>query len=431
VGWVGFHASRKTPPDPFFVTAMARISMVRAIGVAGLAIGLGACALATGRDMGDLRPDLAAQLPPGTRAVLEDPEFRVQVLVSHVGTDPSGRARLSRSAYRLGAEYFYPASAVKLAAAVVALQVIDRLGRQHGPVDLIDIPIEIAPLFPGDVPARNDPTNQPSGTITVGHEIRKLSLVSDNQAFNRLFDLVGHDELNVAMHHLGFDSTVIAHRLSDPRTIPDMKASAAVTFHPPHRSPILVPRRTGSLTPANRGDGLRIGSGYLNGGTLVAEPMDFTRRNGMSLVDLQDLLVAVVRPDIDTGRSPLGLTEHHRSWLIDAMTRYPRESDNPVYPATADDALKPLLPGVRRVFPETTADQRVQITNKMGGAYGFTVENAYLHNPATSRAVFVAAVIYTNRDGILNDDRYEYDTIARPFMADLGEMVARRWLRDP
>lgn len=405
--------------------------LMNTFGVAGLAIGLGACALATGRGMGDLHADLAARLPPGARVILEDPEFRVQVLVSHVGTGASGRARLSRSAFRLGGEYFYPASAVKLAAAVAALQVIDDLGRRHGDVDLLDVPLEIAPLFPGDTPAREDPTNRPSGAITVGHEIRKLSLVSDNQAFNRLFDLVGHDELNAAMHDLGFDSAVMAHRLSDPRTIPDMKASAAVTFHPPNRGPILVPPRTGSLAPANRGNGLHIGSGHLNNGVLVAEPMDFTRRNGMSLLDLQDLLVAVVRPDIETGRPPLGLTDRHRRWLLEAMTEYPRESDNPVYPATADDALKPLLPGVRRVFPETAPDRRIQITNKMGGAYGFTVENAYLRHPASGRAVFVAAVIYTNRDGILNDDRYEYDTVARPFLADLGEMVARRWLRDP
>ena len=52
-----------------------------------------------------------------------------------------------------------------------------------------------------------------------------------------------------------------------------------------------------------------------------------------------------------------------------------------------------------------------------------------MRNPANGRAVFVAAVIYTNNDGVLNDDRYEYDAIGRPFMAELGRLVANEWLR--
>ncbi len=77
----------------------------------------------------------------------------------------------------------------------------------------------------------------------MAHEIRKLALVSDNQAFNRLYDLVGYDELNAAMRRLGFDSTVITHRLSETRAIPDPRASAAVTFHPPGRA---ADRRAGT-----------------------------------------------------------------------------------------------------------------------------------------------------------------------------------------
>jgi hypothetical protein len=41
----------------------------------------------------------------------------------------------------------------------------------------------------------------------------------------------------------------------------------------------------------------------------------------------------------------------------------------------------------------------------------------------------VAAAIYTNSDGVLNDDRYDYESVALPFMAELGEIVAREWLR--
>jgi hypothetical protein len=81
------------------------------------------------------------------------------------------------------------------------------------------------------------------------------------------------------------------------------------------------------------------------------------------------------------------------------------------------------------VFPSKTPGERVESTGKIGRAYGFSIENSFVRNPANGRAVFVTAVIYTNEDGILNDDKYEYMTVADPFFADLGELVARRWLK--
>ncbi len=45
-------------------------------------------------------------------------------------------------------------------------------------------------------------------------------------------------------------------------------------------------------------------------------------------------------------------------------------------------------------------------------------------NTATGKSFFFAATIYTNADGILNDDQYEYAKVARPFYAALGEGLA-------
>ena len=154
---------------------------------------------------------------------------------------------------------------------------------------------------------------------------------------------------------------------------------------------------------------------------------------GISLMDLQSLLIKLARPDINLGTPPLILSAEHRAWLLRAMTEYPRESTNPVYSASEfpDDYCKCLLPGIRRVFPSQTPGERIEITAKIGEAYGFTIENSYVRNPKNGRAVFVTAVIYTNARGLLNSDQYEYDTVAEPFYANLGELVARRWLGDP
>jgi len=402
---------------------------IAAVGMAGLLCG---CSTIRQTKMTDLAPVLHADSKEFA-SVLESPEsFRLQVLIAEIVTNRYGYAEIRRHGYRVDAEYFYPASSIKLCAAVSALQTIEQLQPASLRTNLADVPMEIAPLFPGDAPQVGDTSNLRGGHISVAHEVRKLALVSDNQAFNRLYDLVGHAELNHSMHAAGLRSVVINHRLSESRTIPDMRASATVTFRVPGSEPIIVPARNSSLALTNRGKGLFVGNGYMKSDQLVDSPMDFSARNGISLVDLQDLLVKVARPDIDPGTPPLRLSASHREQLLQVMTGYPRESTNPVYPAKAyaDESSKFLLPGIRRVFPSTVRGERVEITGKPGRAYGFSVENSYVRNPVNGRAVFVTVVLYTNADGILNDDKYEYETVADPFFADLGELIARHWLTD-
>jgi hypothetical protein len=400
-------------------------------------IGLAAmiCGCATGRPTApmDLTPGLA-EAGKSFAPILATPEvYRVQILVAEVVTNRNGRVTVQRSGYRVDAEYFYPASTVKLCAAVGALQLLQELQHEHCTPDLLEVPLEIAPLFPGDTPQTNDLSNVATGQITVGQEIRKISFVSDNAAYNRLYDLLGHETLNRRMHALGLKSAVLNHRLSEPRTIPDMLASAAVTFQVPERAPIVIPARRSELYLTNTSTRLLIGAGYRQSNELIAAPMDFSRRNGISLGDLQDLLIKVVRPDIALGTPPLRLIPEHREMLVQAMTRYPRESPNPVYSAARfpDNYSKFMLAGIRRVFPSTEPETRVELTGKLGRAYGFSIENSYVRHPVTGRSVFVTAVIYTNSDGILNDDQYDYETVANPFFADLGEWVARRWLLAP
>ncbi|MFO1486925.1 MAG: serine hydrolase [Verrucomicrobiota bacterium] len=355
--------------------------------------------------------------------LLADPEkFRVQILVSEVVD-----GRLRRHGYRVDAEYFYPASSIKLCGAVGALQTLAQL---KCPTDLLHAPMKISPLFPGDAAQSQDASNLAGGNLTVAHELRKLALVSDNQAFNRLYDLVGHEALNRQMHDLGLKSVVINHRLSETRSIPDPQATAAITFFPADGPSVHLPARTSPLALTNTAKSLLVGNGYLQGDQLISTPMDFSRRNGISLVDLQNLLIKLVRPDIDLGTAPLKIEAAHREWLLRAMTEYPRESSNPAYAAERypDSYSKFLLPGIRRVFPDPAPGRRIEVTGKNGQAYGFSIDNSYSVNPQNHRAVFVTAVIYANEDGILNDDKYDYATVAEPFLADLGELIARRYL---
>jgi hypothetical protein len=393
---------------------------------------------------------------PGLRAVVaEAPRYRLQAVIGRIEPGPDGRPVLVQQGFRLGAEYFYPASSVKLFAAVAAFERLAELRREAGLAIGPDTALVYHPQFDGEELADSDPSNLGShgaaDRITVRHEIRKLFLVSDNESFNRLYELVGQDRLAASLDRAGIGGARIVHRLEESRTAEQNRQSPRIDLFGAGFRYTLPERTAPPLPPPPAVPGIEVGSAHLAGGERVDRPMDFSGKNRIPLAELQRGLCMVVRPDVDCGGAGFQLSDDDRALLLEAMSQLPRESADPVYDPTEypDRWGKPLLPGLARVVP---AD-RLRIFNKTGQAYGFSIENAYVtlrkaegagdvqgagseaagedgSGPAGEGAAepfFLAVVLYTNDDGVLNDDRYEYQAVAEPFQADLGEAVAR-WL---
>jgi hypothetical protein len=359
---------------------------------------------------------------PGLARVLAAaPEHRLQAVLGLVEEGPDG-PRLVQHGFRLGAEYFYPASSVKLFAAVASLERLAELRQETGFELDWDTPLVFHPLFEDELLDETDETNLEGGRITVRHEIRKLFLVSDNQAFNRLYEMVGQDRLAESLQRAGLTDARIVHRLSEFRSAADNRRFPRIDFLGDGVSHTLPERASELLATAPPVPRLRVGSGYLAGGEKVTEPMDFAVKNQFPLAELQRGLCMVLRPDVDCGGTGFSLAAADHDLLATTMGQVPRDSLNPVYDAAdyPDDYVKFLLPGIERVV----AKRRLRIFNKVGQAYGFTTENARVLDLETGREFFLAATLYTNADGVLNDDNYEYETVALPFMADLGEATA-------
>jgi hypothetical protein len=338
---------------------------------------------------------------------------RLQILITEVRPGPDGRRALVSHGLRVDAEYFYPASAIKTFAAVAAMRALG------------DAPLA-TPLALCERGARRctrtrDPSNRAGGRITIGHEIRKMQIVSDNGAFNRLYDFVGHRALNESLTGLGFASLRIHHRLSTDEPAGAQRSTPGAELRPQAGPRREVPARTSDLRLApHPAGGTAIGAGFLVDGSLVPGPMDFADKNGASLCDLQRLTLALTLPDEGPA---LGLSPAQRGFLVEAMTVDPHASDNPRYtdPAQAVARFKPMLPGLERTLPRA----RIRYVNKAGKAYGFHVENAYVEDRASGRAALVTATIYADADGVLDDDRYDYATVTAPFYAALGAVVGR------
>lgn len=371
---------------------------------------------------GLLEQALASQ--PGLQNVLDNPEkYRLQIVLGLVEEGADGRPFLQQYSYRTGAEYFYPASSVKLFAAIAAMQKLAALREQTGLDLTLNTPLVVHPLFEDDVLEDSDPDNLLDGKITIEQQIRKILLVSDNQAFNYMYEFAGPDGIHESLEAAGLIAPRIVHRLSEARSEEENRQLPRIDFVTDEFVYTLPQRSVDPLPLRESVKRITVGSGYISGDEQVAHAMDFSGKNYFPLIDLQRGLCMVVRPDIDCGGAGFNLKEGDRQVLLEAMSQYPRESLNPRYDPDEypDDYVKDLLPGLTRVVP---AD-RIRIFSKTGTAYGFSTENAWVVDQDNDRGFFIAATLYTNADGILNDDLYEYTTVARPFISDLGEALAR------
>jgi hypothetical protein len=114
-------------------------------------------------------------------------KHRLQIIYTQIDRDADNKASFKTHGYRLNpGEYFYPASSIKLPAALLALEKINDLHvRDLTPFSRM----EIDSAYSGQTSVKTDSTSQ-NGNPSISHYIKKLFLVSDNDAFNRLYE--GH-----------------------------------------------------------------------------------------------------------------------------------------------------------------------------------------------------------------------------------------------
>ncbi|TCJ13805.1 hypothetical protein EPD60_11975 [Flaviaesturariibacter flavus] len=348
--------------------------------------------------------------------LLRQPRWGIQILYTRVDRDSANHPHLTHFGWGDFTRYFYPASTVKLPAAALALQRLEELGIPG--LDKSSTMITEA-ARPGQARVYNDP-EAPDGRPTIETYIRKALLVSDNDAFNRLYEFLGQEYLNQSLQAMGYDSTQIVHRLAISLPEAANRATNPVQFFDTagHLQYAQQPR-VSSLRYAPRSE--RLGTGFIRGSTLVNEPFDFSRRNRLPLPYLHQMMISLAMPDALPPKQRFRIGEESRRFLLYWASRWPREADFPRYDSTRfpDTYAKFLLYGAGRGKPRPG----VRIFNKIGNAYGFLVDAAYIVDFDAGVEFFLSAVISCNSDGIYNDDRYDYNTAGYPFMQHLGEVL--------
>jgi hypothetical protein len=100
------------------------------------------------------------------------------------------------------------------------------------------------------------------------------------------------------------------------------------------------------------------------------------------------------------------------------MSQYISETPFPKYDTIkfVDSYVKFFFLDSGRVMPD-----HVRVFNKVGWAYGFLTDVSYIVDFKNQIEFMLTATVYANEDGILNDNKYEYETVALPFLYRVGQ----------
>jgi hypothetical protein len=361
---------------------------------------------------------LATQLLVGGSAALKTvvatPEkYRFQVLYSVVNEGP--KPTLERHGFRADAEYYFPASSMKVP---ITLATYDRLATLRGaghPALTRDATIRIHPVAGSAEPY----------TTTVARETWRALIVSDNFSANRLLGVVGHREAHETLWSLGLPSVRIHGGFATGAEVDPAELSPRVEFAVPGgASDELAARRSNLVPPATEATSLAIGKANIVDGRRVEGPLSFADKNAIRLRELQDTLVRIMRPDLLPAGAPAdAASKDDLAYLRHTLGTLPSESGLAGYDrnVVADYTLSPFLRGIERV----RARGHFEIFSKVGQAFGFLIANAYVIDKATGRSFFLVASVYANPDETMNDDTYGYDSISFPALADVGEAFCK------
>jgi beta-lactamase class A len=288
--------------------------------------------------------------------------------------------------------YFYPASTVKFPIALLTLQKLNRseltmLTRFYVEGDTI--------------------------VTSFGNEIEKIFAVSDNQAYNRLFEFLGQDYINREMALKSFGPIRISHRLSVPDS-DEITTVPLIAYQNDSTTLNLANTINISAQPLELTD-IQKGIGYIAEDSLMDGAFDFSLKNYYPIETQHRFLKTVMFPEKYSLDERFDLDQYQLDFLYTVMSSVPKKLgfDGETY---YDGYCKFFMFGdTKENIPE-----HIKIYNKVGDAYGTLTDCAYIQDEKNNVEFLLTATIHVNKNGIFNDNNYEYDEIGFPFLAELG-----------
>ncbi|SER20528.1 Beta-lactamase enzyme family protein [Pedobacter rhizosphaerae] len=353
--------------------------------------------------------------------ILNHPEHnQVQILYTQIDRDAQNNPHFKSFSYNLNPNhYFYPASTVKLAAVIFALEKVNTLNKT-GLTARSTMITDSA--FKGQTKVIKDETAE-NKLPSIAHYIKKILLTSDNDAFNRLFEFIGRAEINDKLKRNGLHHSRILNRLAIGDAGESAKHTNPIKFYNGDK---LVYSQQPQYDPKEyklKLSNLIMGKGYLDSADqLVNKPFSLANKNAFAISDQQKLMQKLLFPQSFPINERFNLTPEDYKLIYTFMSMYPTEAKYPKYDEKEfwPTYAKMLYYGREKGI---ALDKNIRIFNKYGDSYGFIIDNSYFVDFKNGVEYLLTAVVQSNEDGIYNDNKYEYETVCFPFMKNLGQVI--------
>ena len=336
-------------------------------------------------------------------------KYEIQIIYTQINRDKLNVPHFTQYDYQLNSKRFFnPASLVKWPLILLGMEKINNLTPAYG----VTIYNKVA--FSGNSdcsPRVLTDYLAPDKTPRVANYIKEMILVSDNNAYNRMYDFLGQEYINKRLAEMGYDSTRIMLRF-DACTREQNRATPPVCFYDNRDS--LIYNQPSAANPVQLINPL---------GTVQKGGKDFLYFNNMPLQDINDLMLYTFFKEAAPQKKRFNLTDEDYKLLYKYTAMAPNESEFPPFKKNSRKypvhLKKYLYYGQNSMIPNLSG---LEIHNMVGESHGTLSDVAYFVNPETG-VEFMLSVVINTCDGKITPANYHYKDIGQPFMARLGRMI--------
>jgi hypothetical protein len=350
--------------------------------------------------------------------VLSNPNnYRLQIIYTQINRDKNNKPSFKNYYFNVDSMLYYnPASTVKLPLAILSLQ---KLNEMHVAGVNKNTSMQFDSAYPHQEEELHDSTSE-TGLPSIAHFIKKAFLISDNDAYNRMYEFVGQQTINEDLQRRGYKGVRITRQFMG-FTEDENRHTNPIRFIDSNGKLIYAQPMLYNTDSFDFSHTIKLGKAHFDSNdSLINEPIDFTKANNVPLEVYQQILQSVLFPQSVSSKQRFDLTKNDYDFLKQFLSQYPSETNYPKYDTTEyyDSYVKFFFRNNTHKMPPS-----VRVFNKVGWAYGFLTDISYVADFKNNVEFMLAATVYVNSDEILNDNKYDYDLVGWPFMYQLGQTI--------
>ncbi len=356
--------------------------------------------------------ELVLKSDPYLKEIIKDKEdYEIQVMLTKINHNNTKIDFQNYQYQHDENQYFYPASTIKLPIVVLTLKKINEL-RSKGS----DITLK-SKIILNNVDNYSNFKLKDSIT-SFQNLIADIFLVSDNSASNILIDFIGYNYFNDEMQNAGFDRTYLNHKFN-----PDPYVNSTWQISDLDNNMISSINDNQKIIKADdKTNGLDKGESRYFNGEILDESLNFSEKNRFSITDMHNLIKYIFYPEIFDMANTFNLNVEDYDFIRYWMSRFTYEDIGEKF--IGDEKF---FETYNKFFihgdEQSVSNEQIRVYNKIGQAYGTSIDNGLIKNYQNNVEFILTSTIYTNKNKVINDNLYEYDDIAEPFLAKLSRAI--------